>query len=58
MARLTDIHRQQTYGGAARSTSSLNTIIRSASLHSGILEVWVYHHDREGGGGGGEAHSP
>jgi hypothetical protein len=57
MARLTNIHRQQTYGGAARSTSSLNTIIRSASLHSGILQVWVYHHDR-GGGGGGEAHSP
>jgi hypothetical protein len=50
MKLVDEVHRtSRTYGGAARSTSSLDTIIRSTS-------IWVYHHD--GGGGGGEAHSP
>jgi hypothetical protein len=41
------------YGGAARLTSLLDTIIRSTSTHSVVFQ-WVYHHD---GGGGGEARS-
>jgi hypothetical protein len=42
------------YGGAARLTSPLDTIIRSTSTHSVVFQ-WVCHHD---GGGGGEARSP
>jgi hypothetical protein len=30
-------------------------IIHSTSIHSVVLQVWVYHHDR---GGGEEVHSP
>jgi hypothetical protein len=41
------------YGGAARLTSPLDTIIRSTSTRSVVFK-WVYHHD----GGGEEAHSP
>jgi hypothetical protein len=33
---------------------SLDTIIRSTSIHSAVFQVWVYHQD----GGGGEAHLP
>jgi hypothetical protein len=50
-----EVHRtSRTYGGVARPTSSLDTIIHSASIRSVVLQVWIYHHDR----GGGEAHSP
>jgi hypothetical protein len=49
------VHRtSRTYGGAARLTSSLDTIIHSTSICSAIFR-WVYHHD---GGGGEEARSP
>jgi hypothetical protein len=49
------VHRtSRTYGGGARPTSPLDTIIRSTSIRSAVFQ-WVYHHD---GGGGGEAHSP
>jgi hypothetical protein len=44
-----------TYGGATRPTSSLDTIIRSTSIRSMILQLRIYHHD---GGGGEEARSP
>jgi hypothetical protein len=30
-------------------------IIRSTSIRSAVLRIWIYHHD---GGGGGEARSP
>jgi hypothetical protein len=50
-----EVHRtSRTYGGAARPTSPLDTIIRSTSICSAVFQ-WVYHHDR---GGGGEARSP
>jgi hypothetical protein len=42
------------YGGAARLTSPLDTIIRSTSIRFVVFQ-WVYHHD---GGGGEEARSP
>jgi hypothetical protein len=42
------------YGGAARPTSPLDTIIRSTFTHSVVFQ-WVYHHDE---GGGEEACSP
>jgi hypothetical protein len=42
------------YGGAARPTSPLNTIIRSTTIRSMVFRG-VCHHD---GGGGEEAHSP
>jgi hypothetical protein len=49
-----EIHRiSRTYGGAARPTSPLDTIIRPTSTCSVVFQ-WVCHHD----GGGGEAHSP
>jgi hypothetical protein len=32
-----------------------NTIIRSTSVRSVVLRIWIYHHD---GGGGEEARSP
>jgi hypothetical protein len=51
-----EVHRTSwMYGGAARRTSPLDTIIRSTSTHFVVFQ-WVYHHD--GGGGGGEARSP
>jgi hypothetical protein len=51
-----EVHRtSRTYGGAARPTSSLDTIIRSTSIRSALFRVWVHHHD---GGGGEEACSP
>jgi hypothetical protein len=31
-------------------------IIRSTSIRSAVLRIWIYHHD--GGGGGEEARSP
>jgi hypothetical protein len=49
------VHRtSRTYGGAARPTSSLDTIIRSTSIRSAVFRR-VYHHDV---GGGEEARSP
>jgi hypothetical protein len=55
MKLIYDVHRtSRTYGGAARPTSSLDTIIHSTSIHSVVFR-WVYHHD---GGGGEEARSP
>jgi hypothetical protein len=51
-----EVHRTtRTHGGAARPTSSLDTIIRSTSLHSAVFQIWVYYQD---GGGVGETHSP
>jgi hypothetical protein len=51
-----EVHRaSRTYGGAARPTSSFNMIIRSTSICSTVLRIWIYHHD---GGGGEEACSP
>jgi hypothetical protein len=48
-----EVHRiSRTYGGAARLTSPLDTIVRSTSIHFVVFQL-VYHHDR---GGGGEAH--
>jgi hypothetical protein len=44
----------RTYGGAAHSTSPLDTIIRSTSICSAVFRG-VCHHD---GGGGEEARSP
>jgi hypothetical protein len=32
-----------------------DTIIRSTSICSAVLRIWIYHHD---GGGGEEARSP
>jgi hypothetical protein len=53
-----EVHRtSRTYGRAARPTSSFNTIIRSTSIRSAVLRIWIYHHDG-GGGGGGEGRSP
>jgi hypothetical protein len=50
-----EVHQtSRTYGGAARPTSPLDTIIRSTSIRSVVFQ-WVYHHD---GGGGEEARSP
>jgi hypothetical protein len=50
-----EVHRTSwMYGGAARPTSPLDTIIRSTSTCSVVFQ-WIYHHD---GGGGEEAHSP
>jgi hypothetical protein len=50
-----EVHRTSwMYGGAARPTSPLDTIIHSTSTCSVVFQ-WVYHHD---GGGGEEAHSP
>jgi hypothetical protein len=50
-----EVHRTSwMYGGAARPTSPLDTIIRSASTRSVVFQ-WVYHHDR---GGGEEARLP
>jgi hypothetical protein len=44
-----EVHRtSRMYGGAARPTSLLDTIIRSTSIHSMVFRVWVYHHDGEG----------
>jgi hypothetical protein len=46
-----EVHQtSRTYGGAARLTLPLDTIIRSTSTRSVVFQ-WVYHHD--GGGGGG-----
>jgi hypothetical protein len=40
-----EVHRtSRIYGGAARPTSSLDTIIRSTSTRSVVFQ-WVYHHD-------------
>jgi hypothetical protein len=50
-----EVHRTSCmYGGAARPTSPLDTIILSTSTRSMVFQ-WVYHHD---GGGGEEARSP
>jgi hypothetical protein len=50
-----EVHQiSRTYRGAAHPTSSLDTIIRSISIHSVVFQ-WVYHHD---GGGGEEPRSP
>jgi hypothetical protein len=50
-----EVHRTSwMYGGAARPTSPLDTIICSTSTHFVVFQ-WVYHHD---GGGAGEARSP
>jgi hypothetical protein len=44
-----EVHRiSRTYGGAARLTSPLDTIVRSTSIHSVVFQL-VYHHDRKGG---------
>jgi hypothetical protein len=34
------------YGGAARPTSPIDPIIRSTSVHSAVLRVWLHHHVR------------
>jgi hypothetical protein len=45
-----EVHRtSRTYGGTACPTSLLDTIIRSTSIRSAVLRIWIYHHD-----GGGE----
>jgi hypothetical protein len=50
-----EVHQiSRTYGGVARLTSPLDTIIRSTTIRSAIFRG-VYRHDREGGE---EAHSP
>jgi hypothetical protein len=43
------------YGGAAHPTSSIDLIIRSTSIHSAVLHIWLHHHVR---GGGEETLSP
>jgi hypothetical protein len=43
------------YGGAARPTSSIDLIIRSTSVHSAVLHIWLHHHV---GGRGEETLSP
>jgi hypothetical protein len=51
-----EVHQtSRTYGGAARPTSSINTIICSTSVRSAVLRIWIHHHD---GGVGEEARSP
>jgi hypothetical protein len=37
------------YGGAARPASSIDPIIRSTSIHSAVLRIWLHH--LVGGGG-------
>jgi hypothetical protein len=37
------------YGGAARPTSSIDSFIRSISIHSVVLRIWLHH--LVGGGG-------
>jgi hypothetical protein len=43
------------YGGAARPTSSIDPFIRSTSIHSAVLHIWLHHLV---GGGGEETLSP
>jgi hypothetical protein len=44
-----EVHQtSRTYGGAAHPTLSFDTIIRSTSIRSAVLRIWIYHHD--GGG--------
>jgi hypothetical protein len=43
------------YGGAARPTSSIDPFIRSTSIHSAVLHIWLHHIVR---GGGEETLSP
>jgi hypothetical protein len=43
------------YGGAAHPTSSIDPFIRSTSIHSVVLRIWLHHHV---GGGGEETFSP
>jgi hypothetical protein len=31
------------YGGATRPTSSINSFIRSTSIHSAVLHIWLHH---------------
>jgi hypothetical protein len=31
------------YGGAARPTSSIDPFIRSTSIHSAVLHIWLHH---------------
>jgi hypothetical protein len=31
------------YEGAARPTSSIDPIIRSTSIHSAVLRIWLHH---------------
>jgi hypothetical protein len=37
------------YGGAARPTSLIDPFIRSTSIHSAVLHIWLHH--LVGGGG-------
>jgi hypothetical protein len=39
------------YGGAARPTSTIDPFIRTTSIHSAILHIWLHH--IVGGGGEG-----
>jgi hypothetical protein len=43
------------YGGAARPTSSIDPFIRSTSIHSAVLHIWLHHLV---GGGGEETITP
>jgi hypothetical protein len=43
------------HGGAARPTSSIDPIMRSTSIHSTVLRIWLHHLVR---GGGEETLSP
>jgi hypothetical protein len=45
-----EVHRtSRAYGGAARPTSSIDPIIRSTSIHSAVLRIWLHHHVVGGG---------
>jgi hypothetical protein len=43
------------YGGADRSTSSIDPFICATSIHSAVLHIWLHHLVR---GGGEETLSP
>jgi hypothetical protein len=43
------------YGGVVRPTSSIDPFIRSTSIHSAVLHIWLHHLV---GGGGEETLSP
>jgi hypothetical protein len=43
------------YGGAVRPTSTIDPFIRTTSIHSAVLHIWLHHIV---GGGGEETLSP